>query len=115
MEEERPPDLVNPAPRLTLDVKALEKLTASEEPAASKCRVGTTMTALYLMGDASGKVFGSGLWDNEGMWYKAANWVDQHRNELSNWKEANNLTLKVEELAKAGKLNNAELFIFTDN
>ena len=49
VEEEFPPDLVNPAPRLTLGVKALEKLTASEEPAASKYRVAATMTALYLM------------------------------------------------------------------
>ena len=86
VEEERPPDLVDPAPRLNLDVKVLGKLTTSEYLAASKCRVGATMTALYLMGDASGQGFGSGLWDREGLWYKAANWADQHRNELSNWK-----------------------------
>ena len=106
---------MNPAPRLTLDVVALEKLTASAEPAATKCRVGTAMSALYLMGDASGQGFGSGLWDGEGLWYEAGNWADHHRDETSNWKEANNLTLKVEELGKAGKLNDAELFIFTDN
>ena len=107
VQEECPPELVNPAPRLTLDVEALEKLTASKEPAATKYRVGATMSALYLMGDASGQGFGSGLWDGKGLWYEAANWADHHRDGSSNWKEANNLTLKVEELAKEGKLNDA--------
>ena len=39
VQEERPPELVNPAPRRPLDMEALEKLTASKEPEASKCRV----------------------------------------------------------------------------
>ena len=101
VQEEQPPELVNPAPRITLDVAALEKLTASTEPPATKCRVGTAMSALYLMGDASGQGFGSGLWDGEGLWYEAGNWADHHRDETSNWKEANNLTLKAEELGRA--------------
>ena len=67
------------------------------------------------MGYAGGQSFGSGLWGGEGLWYEADNWADHRRDNQSNWKEANNLTLKVEELAKAGKLNDAELFIFMDN
>ena len=61
------------------------------------------------------RILGSGLWDGEGLWYEADNWAYHRRGETSNWKEANSLTLKVEEVAKDGKLNNAELFIFTDN
>ena len=53
LQEECPPELVSPAPRLTLDVEALEKLTSSKEPAATKCRVGAALAALYLMGDVS--------------------------------------------------------------
>ena len=101
-QEECPPELVNTASRLTLDVEALEKLTTSKDPAATKCRVGAAMSALYLMGDASGQSFGLGLWDGKGLWYKAADWADHHRDKSSNWKEANNLKLKVEELAKVG-------------
>ena len=57
LQDESPPELVNLAPRLTLDVEALEKLTSSKEPAETKCRVRTALTALYLMGDASGQGF----------------------------------------------------------
>ena len=53
IQEECPPDLMNPAPRLTLDVEALKKLSASKEPAATKYRVGAAMSVLYLMGDVS--------------------------------------------------------------
>ena len=61
MQEEHPLELVNPAPRLTLDVEALEKLTSSKNPATTKCRVEAAMSTLYLMGDTSGQGFGSGL------------------------------------------------------
>ena len=66
---------MNPAPRLTVDVETLEKLTSPKEPAETKCRVEAALAALYLMGDASGQGFGSVLWDGEGIWYEATNWV----------------------------------------
>ena len=61
--EECPPELVNPAPRLTLNKKALKRLTASTDPAATKCWVGTAISVLYLIGDVSVQGFGLGLWD----------------------------------------------------
>ena len=42
-------------------------------------------------------------------------WNVCHEEESSNWREAANLTLRVEELAEAGKLDGKELWIFTDN
>ena len=60
-------ELVNPSPRLTLGVEALEKLTSSEEPVETKCKVRAALAALYLMGDASVKGLESGLWDDEGL------------------------------------------------
>ena len=33
------------------------------------------MTAFYLLGDASGQGFGSGMWDHEGLRYKNMKWT----------------------------------------
>ena len=53
----------------------------------------------YLLVDASGQGFGSGLWDHEGLRYDSVNWSTQWENETSNRKEGNNITVRVEELA----------------
>ena len=73
------------------------------------------MTAFYLLGDASGQGFGSGLWGHEGLRCDFTNWPTQWENKISNWKEGTNLTVLVEELAEDHKLDNRELFILTDN
>ena len=39
LQDESPPELKNPAPRLILDVEVLEKLTSPGELAETKCRV----------------------------------------------------------------------------
>ena len=66
LQDDSPPELENPAPRLTLNVEALERLISPEEPAETKCRVGAALAALCLMGDTSGLGFELGLWDGEG-------------------------------------------------
>ena len=58
------------------------------------------MTVFYLLGDASGQGFGSGLWNYEGLRYDQANQSTQWKNETSNWKEVTNITVQVEELAE---------------
>ena len=112
---EEAPETVTAVSRLTSDLAALKHLTSGEEPATQKCRSREKFTALYLMGDASGQGFGSGLWDKTGLWYDAANWAEHCRDETSNWKEATNLAVKIEEKAREGLLVDAELFVFTDN
>ena len=76
LQDNSPPELVNPAPRLMWDVEALEKLTSPKEPTETEYRVWAALTALYLVGDASGQGFGLGLWDGKGLWYEATNWAD---------------------------------------
>ena len=112
---EEAPETVTAVSRLASDLAALKHLTSGEEPATQKCRSREKFTALYLMGDASGQGFGSGLWDKTGLWYDAANWAEHCRDETSNWKEATNLAVKIEEKAREGLLVDAELFVFTDN
>ena len=98
---------------------ALGKLKSPEEPVVAKCRVQSALSVFYLMGGAIGQGFGSGVWNRKGLRYNADNWADHHKGESSNQKEENNLTFKVEEMAEAGTLNEAELmisemFIFMD-
>ena len=73
------------------------------------------MTDFYLLGDASGQGFGSGLWDHEGLRYDLEKWSTQWKNDTYNWKEGTNLTVIVEELTEEHKLDNGELFILTYN
>lgn len=114
-DDEGAPELVTPVPRFRDDVIALKKLTQGNEPALQKCRVKTTMVAFYLLGDASGRGFGSGFVDNLGIWYESANWADHLCDESSNFREAHNLVSKIEALGAEGKLSDRELFTFTDN
>ena len=65
---------------------ALKSLTATKNPAVTRCQASELMTEFYLLGDASGQGFGFGLWDHEGLIYDSANWSTQWKNETSNWK-----------------------------
>ena len=110
-----PPEMVKAARRLEGDLVALSELTAGEEPALQVCRVKGALSAVYLMGDASGKGFGSGIWDADGLAYAAGSWENDCSNESSNWREAENLTKRIEEMGLEGRLDDMELFVFTDN
>ena len=109
------PTTVKAATRFQEDINALLELTAGPEPAMQKCRVEGSLSAFYLVGDASGKGFGTAVWDEAEVVYEAGSWNVCHEEESSNWREATNLTRKVEELAAMGKLEGKELWIFTDN
>lgn len=109
------PDLVSPVPRLHRDVDALRKLFSPPTPSVSLLRAEGSMSAAYLMGDASGKGFGSALWDNEIVEVEAGNYAASLREESLNFREADNLTTRMELLERQGKLAGKELFVFTDN
>ena len=100
------PEWIDPTPRLREDVLVLKRLAAPEKPAVARCRASESMTAFYLLGDTSGKGFGLGLWDHEGLRYDSANCLTQWKNETSKWKEGTNITARVEELAEEQKLDN---------
>lgn len=112
---DEPPATVKAVPRLEGDIKTLQEFLAGDQPAIQKCRVSNVAVALYLMGDASGVGFGSALWDREGVDYEAGNWKEQWKFESSNFREAANLTSRIEKLGEEGRLDDVELFVFTDN
>ena len=93
----------------------LKRLTAPEKPAITRCRALESITDFYLLGDASGQGFGSGLWYHEGLRYDLVNWSTQWKNETSNWKEGTIITVGFEGLAKEHKLDNGDILILTDN
>lgn len=113
-EDKEAPEFVEVKSRMISDVAALMKLTEGEAPAVQECRAIELFVA-YLMGDASGDGFGNGIWDQNGVEYEAGNWKEEMKRKSSNFRESNNLVTKVEALARAGKLDGRELFIFTDN
>ena len=110
-----PPATVKAVPRLAGDVATLAEFVAGEAPDIQRKRVSNVAVALYLMGDASGAGFGSALWNGEGVSYEAGNWKEHWKTESSNYREASNLTARIEKLGEEGKLDDTELFVFTDN
>ena len=109
------PDLVVPVERFRSDVNALMELTDRETPPSVLCRATSSLSACYLMGDASGKGFGSALWSSDGIRWESGNYSYQYRMESSNFREADNLVSKLEDLGTEGTLLGKELFVFTDN
>ena len=61
--DETTPEWIDPPPRLREDVLVLKRLAAPEKPAVKMCQALDSMTDFYLLGDAIGQGFGSGLWD----------------------------------------------------
>lgn len=113
--QQEPPEFVQAKPRLVEDVMILKSLLEGDVPAVKKCRVTNIAIAVYLMGDASGVGFGSALWDGIGVEYEAGRWKRQWRRESSNFREASNLTARIEKMGADGRLEDKELFVFTDN
>ena len=94
---------------------ALKRLTDPEKPVVTRCRASELMTDFYLLGDEIDQGFGSGLWDHKGLIYDSEKWSTQWKNNNSNFKEGNNLTMCAEDIAEEHKLDNGEFFILKDN
>jgi hypothetical protein len=109
------PELVTPVPRFKDDVRALSNLTQQDEPPLVKVRANGALMACYLMGDASGKGFGSALWWKDKLLWESGNFAETYQAESSNYREASNLVIRLEEMAKGGELGGRELFLLTDN
>ena len=114
------PARVRMVPRMRFDVEALELLTSSSTPPQRLLRPDKQgAVARYYFGDASGAGFGMSGWTpgedqievDFGSWdAKAMDWTS------SNFRELANIVMKIEQMAKEGRLNAlTETFIFTDN
>ena len=66
------PETVEPVDQLPGDVRCLRKLFSGDEPARQEVRGGSTLVALYILGDASGNGFGSAIYDGAEVAYRAA-------------------------------------------
>ena len=62
------------------------------------------------MGDASGAGFGSAFWDEKGLHYQAGLHSPDLRLEFSNFREADNLVSRLEELDEGGILDEIPKF-----
>ena len=65
--------------------------------------------------DASSKGFGIALIGPKRVVYHAGTWDQRWRRESSNFREADNLARRVEELVADGTMQEQKLFLFTDN
>jgi hypothetical protein len=71
-----------------------------------------------MVGDASGSGFGTSTWDQyeDELVAQFGAWDVETSNESSNFREAYNLVLRVEQMVERGELKpGAELFVLTDN
>ncbi|KAL7474614.1 hypothetical protein ACHAWX_000033, partial [Stephanocyclus meneghinianus] len=109
------PDCVTGVPRLPSGIGALQQLISRDEPARSLARAKGTLTVTYLMGDASGKGFGSTIWGPNGILWESGNYGKQFSEESSNYREASNLIMRLEEMERSPDLVDREIFTFTDN
>jgi hypothetical protein len=117
--EERvePPKFVEAVARLKQDVEALMSFTDVRAPPSVPIRP-TSVTVAHLWGDASGAGFGSSLWiKGEGeIDLVYGTWDEEVANQSSNFREAYNLVLRVEQLVRDRRIiRGSELWLFTDN
>ncbi len=91
------------------------KLADSDSPPVRVVRSKTVVSAVYGFVDASGKGFCGTLGYHDHINYRIGVWGRDEESESSNYKELRNLVETCEEEALAGRLFNAEFFLFTDN
>ena len=75
----------------------------------------SAILAVYLMGDASREGFGSAIFANGRLDYQSGSWAKDFEDESSNWREAKNLTSRVERMGNNNSLTGNEIFLVTDN
>ena len=102
-------------PRLREDVRALGSLTVDPSPPQVNARPTRQVDVLYMMGDASGKGFGTAVWDNGSLYWESGHFTQDYSDESSNFREAANLVFRLEDMESEGKLEGAEVFVFMDN
>jgi hypothetical protein len=109
------PELVTGVPRLNDDARALKVLTEGTVPPKVNARPKHQVDVLYLIGDASGKGFGTAVWAGGRLCWESGHFTTSYQDESSNFREASNLIIRLEDLERADGLREAEIFVFTDN
>jgi hypothetical protein len=107
-------ETVMPVERYLQDLECLQELTLTEEPPKQLYRA-THQSALFVIRDASGKAKGSAVVEQYGVGYESGTWNLEWRLKLSNCREAESLTDRLEHLVGEGSLQNHEVFLITNN
>ena len=109
------PKTVKGVPRLIRDLQALQSLTSSKIAPVVIVRSKRMFVVLYGFGDASGGGFGSSFTAADGIDVQTGTWNEEGSDKSSNFRELGNFVIRLEQDADLGKLDGAELFLFTDN
>lgn len=112
------PMYVEAVPRLKEDVAALLRLCNTDSPPWRRVRPQKTSAVLYGFGDASGPAYGasSAIPGVRDLHFEYGQWTTTiAEEESSNWREFTNLVEYLDGRAAEGELDNAEVFMFTDN
>jgi len=100
------------------DVAALAELCSSETPPLRRVRPRKAAAVLHGFGDASGSAFGatSQFQHSANIHFEFGQWISSvSLEESSNWREFTNVVECLEGLGASGELQDAEVFMFTDN
>jgi hypothetical protein len=109
-----PPSRIKPAPRLKSDTQALGLLFEEKIPAEVLLQAARVYTIIYGFADASGSGFGSTIMLNGGIHYRIGTWGPDE-DETSNFREFENVVDALREEGEAGHLQDALIFMCTDN
>ena len=111
----RAPSAVKPVPRLSGDLRALQRLFCNEEPPQCLVRGQLIHEVKYAFGDASEAGFGSSWISADSVRYRFGTWGRDMDNGSSNLRELKNLVDTLRKMAESNELEGSEIFIFTDN
>lgn len=114
-ENQTPPPLVTPVPRLYSDVKSLLRLFAASEPPVRWLRGHKITEVVYSFGEAPGSGYGCTFRDQDYVGYTHGVWDSPMMTQTSNYRELANLVQSLEEGVWQGHLLHSEIWIFTDN
>jgi hypothetical protein len=109
-----PPQRIKPAPRLKSDARALGLLFKEKIPGEVLLRAARVYTIIYGFADASGSGFGSTIMLDGGIHYRIGTWGPDE-DETSNFREFENVVDALREEGEAGHLQDACIFMCTDN
>jgi hypothetical protein len=110
------PQWVTPVPRFMEDLEGLDKLFCSPHPPKRLIRTEKYTTCVYGFADASGQGFGSTFaLPNGDVMYRYGVWGRDADNTSSNYRELRNLVESLEDAYQDTRLQNCEIFLFTDN
>ena len=110
-----PPKLVKPVDRFSWDLEALTRMFSADTPTRVLLRAARVYSILYGFADASGTGFGSTVLGSDGIEYRIGTWESDVDEESSNFREFENVVCALEEEAQKGNLDDAIIFMCTDN